>query len=38
MVDGFMNQCYQIIDGELVLDEEKHKAFLEQLKTENLLN
>ena len=29
--DDIMNQCYQIIDGGLVLDEEKHKVFLEEL-------
>lgn len=27
---NILNRCYQLIDGELVLDEAKHEVFLEE--------
>lgn len=31
-----LNQCYQLVDGELVLDEDKHKIFLEEIEKARL--
>ena len=31
-----MNQCYQLIDGKLVLDETKHSLFLKEIEKQIL--
>ena len=31
-----MNQCYQLVDGKLVLDEAKHALFLEEVEKARL--
>lgn len=34
--DDILNQCYKIVNGQLVLDEAKHKIFLEKVEKAQL--